>query len=67
INVNKLTINVTEDHLKEIFGAYGSIRTVELQRVERLNIHRGQAVIEYEKMADAEKAIEYMHGGQLDG
>ncbi|KAI8050618.1 hypothetical protein BDF22DRAFT_612737, partial [Syncephalis plumigaleata] len=67
INVNKLTQSVTEEHLREIFGVYGSIRSIELGRIERLNVHRGHATIEYETLANAEKAIECMNGGQLDG
>jgi len=54
--------------LSEIFGNYGEVKMVDL-----LNDHvhpylsRGQAFIEFEDAAQAEKAIEYMNGAQIDG
>jgi RNA-binding protein with serine-rich domain 1 len=67
ITVSKLTRNVQEEHLREIFGEYGTIRNIELEMIPKLKIHRGTAIIEYESMEEAEKAIDHMNGGQLDG
>ncbi|CAI2178205.1 13473_t:CDS:2 [Funneliformis geosporum] len=58
IMVNKLTKNVTDAHLNEIFGAFG--------RIHR-KTNKGIAYIDYETRAEAERAISYMDGGQLDG
>ncbi|CAG8588586.1 4374_t:CDS:2 [Funneliformis mosseae] len=58
ILVNKLTKNVTDAHLNEIFGAFG--------RIHRQS-NKGTAFIDYETRAEAERAISYMDGGQLDG
>ncbi|RKP07412.1 hypothetical protein THASP1DRAFT_3866, partial [Thamnocephalis sphaerospora] len=67
ITVAKLTRNVQEGHLREVFGTYGDIRAVELELLPRLKVHRGTAVIEFESMAQAENAVDHMNGGQLDG
>lgn len=68
IHVNKLTRNVNKQHLTEIFKTYGSIKNVDIQ-TDRFHPHlcRGSAYIEFEKSVDAEKAIRYMDGGQIDG
>lgn len=68
IHVNKLTRNVNKQHLTEIFKTYGPVKSVDLQ-TDRFHpqLGRGSAYIEYEKSADAEKAIRYMDGGQIDG
>ncbi|CAG8584577.1 16995_t:CDS:2 [Funneliformis caledonium] len=54
ILVNKLTKNVTDAHLNEIFGAFG-------------RIHRVEMALDDKCKAEAERAISYMDGGQLDG
>ncbi|RIB12106.1 hypothetical protein C2G38_1904644, partial [Gigaspora rosea] len=73
IQVSKLTKNVTDSHLQEIFGSYGRIRTIEMANMLELYIsllgqmNKGTAFIDYDTRAEAEKAISYMDGGQLDG
>ncbi|GBC14356.2 phytochelatin synthase-domain-containing protein [Rhizophagus irregularis DAOM 181602=DAOM 197198] len=67
IMVNKLTKNVTDAHLQEIFGAFGRIHRVEMALDDKWQTNKGIAYIDYETRAEAERAISYMDGGQLDG
>ncbi|CAJ0755161.1 9311_t:CDS:2, partial [Entrophospora sp. SA101] len=67
IMVNKLTKNVKEAHLQEIFGAFGRINRIEVLIDEKWQTNRGTAYINFETRNDAERAISYMDGGQLDG
>ncbi|OCK86329.1 RNA-binding domain-containing protein [Lepidopterella palustris CBS 459.81] len=67
IVVEKLTKNVNEDHLREIFGAYGQIQDIDLPMNRQFNTNRGTAYIMYYEIADAERAIAHMHEAQLDG
>lgn len=59
---------MNKEHLTEIFQTYGKLKSVDLQ-MDRFHpqLGRGSAYITYEKPADAEKAIKYMDGGQIDG
>ena len=65
-----LTDKVDDRHLDDIFGHYG--------RITRLRVRRGtwppdpdtlrrSAILEYECFEDAEKAVEHMDHGQIDG
>ncbi len=65
--VGNLTRNVTEEHVKEIFGLYGTLKSVELAMDKTVNLPKGFANSEFEQREDAEKAIEYMNGAQIDG
>ncbi|KAK2737123.1 AAA+-type ATPase [Myotisia sp. PD_48] len=67
IIVEKLTKNVNENHLREIFGAYGEIQSLELPMNRQFMTNRGTAYIHYNQPADAEAAIAHMHEAQLDG
>jgi len=60
--VNALTRNVNSDHLQEIFGKFGTIKSVDLLFDKRRNISEGKAYISFETKPDALKAIEYMNG-----
>ncbi|KAK6383492.1 hypothetical protein LTS17_002784 [Exophiala oligosperma] len=60
IVVEKLTKNVTEAHLREIFGSYGRIESIDLP----LN---KQSYILYDHPTGSEAAIAHMHEAQLDG
>ncbi|KAJ5778569.1 hypothetical protein N7520_001815 [Penicillium odoratum] len=67
IVVEKLTKNVTEAHLREIFGDFGDIEHLDLPMNRAFNTNRGTAYIVYYDPADAEAAIAHMHEAQLDG
>lgn len=67
LHVARLTRNVTEAHVQEIFGFYGSIKQVEFPIDRTVNLPKGFAYVEYGKRLDAEKARQYMDGGQIDG
>ncbi|DAA77973.1 TPA_exp: hypothetical protein A8136_5676 [Trichophyton benhamiae CBS 112371] len=67
IVVEKLTKNVNENHLREIFSAYGEIESLELPMNRQFMTNRGAAYIHYRDPADAESAIAHMHEAQLDG
>lgn len=63
ITVSNLTSNVTEEHLREIFGNFGEIRSLGI----RPQAQNSYALINFEVRAHAEQAITSMHMGQLDG
>ncbi len=65
--VGNLTRNVTEDNLREIFSNYGTLKAVELVMDRAVNLPKGYAHVEFESPEDAEKAIDYMNNGQIDG
>ncbi|RAK98041.1 RNA-binding protein with serine-rich domain 1 [Aspergillus ibericus CBS 121593] len=67
IVVEKLTKNVTESHLREIFGGFGDIQSLDLPMNKAFMMNRGTAYIHYHDPADAEAAIAHMHEAQLDG
>ncbi|KAK1573381.1 uncharacterized protein LY79DRAFT_593967 [Colletotrichum navitas] len=67
IVVERLTKNINEDHLEEIFGQYGRIKDLDLPINRTHGTNRGTAYILYETEGDAEEAIAHMHEAQLDG
>ncbi|OQD80449.1 hypothetical protein PENANT_c035G02239 [Penicillium antarcticum] len=67
IVVEKLTKNVTQNHIREIFGDFGDIEYLDLPINKAFMTNRGTAYILYYDPADAEAAIAHMHEAQLDG
>ncbi|KAI3980126.1 hypothetical protein MKX01_034732, partial [Papaver californicum] len=67
LHVDQLTRNVNEGHLKEIFGNFGEVVNVELAIDRSVNLPRGYGYVEYKTRADAEKALLFMDGAQIDG
>uniref|UniRef100_A0A452XJX9 RRM domain-containing protein n=1 Tax=Aegilops tauschii subsp. strangulata TaxID=200361 RepID=A0A452XJX9_AEGTS len=65
--VSRLSRNVTEGHLREIFENYGEVVNVELSMDKAVNLPRGYGYVEFKMRADAEKALLYMDGAQIDG
>ncbi|KAL0993450.1 hypothetical protein UPYG_G00108050 [Umbra pygmaea] len=68
VHLGRLTRNVTKEHIQEIFATYGKIKMIDMP-VERIHPHlsRGYAYVEYETPEEAQKALKYMDGGQIDG
>ncbi|KAK3337741.1 hypothetical protein B0T19DRAFT_413415 [Cercophora scortea] len=67
IVVERLTKNVNEGHLREIFGQYGEIEDLDLPLNRQSGTNRGTAYILYVREPDAEAAIAHMHEAQIDG
>ncbi|KAI9803100.1 MAG: hypothetical protein M1833_001170 [Piccolia ochrophora] len=65
--VEKLTKNVNEGHLREIFSTYGPIKELDMPMNRQFMTNRGTAYVLYDTSTDAEAAIAHMHEAQLDG
>lgn len=70
------TRNVTEGHLKEIFGCYGTVIETQLNIEYSRNNKSNQvwpvsklnsALITFASEREAEQALFYLDGGQIDG
>lgn len=60
--VEKLTRNVTKEHLTEIFGKFGKLKDVELLWDKRANLSKGSSYVEYFERVDAQKALDQFDG-----
>jgi RNA-binding protein with serine-rich domain 1 len=58
---------VKENHLREIFGTYGEVQSVEIEKDRRVGLPMGFAYVKFARAEDAEDAAAYMNGGQIDG
>ncbi|TGZ81701.1 hypothetical protein EX30DRAFT_297691, partial [Ascodesmis nigricans] len=67
IVIEKLTKNVNEEHIREIFSVYGDIKFVDMPMNRNLNTNRGVCYVLYLSPSSAHSAIAHMHEGQLDG
>jgi RNA-binding protein with serine-rich domain 1 len=67
IVIEKLTKNVNEGHLQEIFGSYGEIQDLEMPKNPQFFMNKGIAYILYTDAKHAKSAIAHMHEAQLDG
>ncbi|KAK5169564.1 uncharacterized protein LTR77_005540 [Saxophila tyrrhenica] len=67
IVIEKLTRNIQQPHLREIFSTYGDITSIEMPMNTQFMTNRGIAYILFETPAHAEAAIAHMHEAQLDG
>jgi RNA recognition motif-containing protein len=67
LHVGRLTRNVHQGHVQEIFSSFGTLKSVELATDKNLKLSRGFAHVEYESLEGAQAAIAHMDGGQLDG
>lgn len=64
IHIGRLTLNVTRDHIHEIFSTYGTVKSIEFP-MDRLHPHngRGYAYVEFNNADEAENAMKHMDGG----
>uniref|UniRef100_F6W3V6 RRM domain-containing protein n=2 Tax=Ciona intestinalis TaxID=7719 RepID=F6W3V6_CIOIN len=66
LHVGNLTKNINKEHVNEIFSYYGKVKTVDMP-MERNGIPRGLAYVEFDDHTEADKALKFMDGGQIDG
>lgn len=67
ICIQKLTRNVTKDHVLEIFGNYGNITYIDVPNDKSKPwIPNGMAYVEFEKIEEADDAIKKMDGGKAN-
>ncbi|KAF2857567.1 RNA-binding domain-containing protein [Piedraia hortae CBS 480.64] len=67
IVIEKLTKNVSLQHLREIFSPYGKITDLELPLNNQFMMNKGIAYVLYSAPEEAESAIAHMHEAQVDG
>lgn len=67
LRVRKLTRSVHHEHIREIFGSYGRIQSVEILVDKRNGVSKGIALVSFCSLEDAENAMFYLDGGQIDG
>lgn len=56
-----------ESHLREIFGYYGDVKSVDLEVDKKVGLSRGFAYIKFSSSSEAEEAAANMDDGQIDG
>ena len=54
-------------HIEEIFGYYGKIKSVDLEKDVRSGLSKGMAIVKYLTSKEAEHAVLHLDGGQIDG
>lgn len=65
--VSNISRNITKKHLQEIFSPYGELKGVYVPRNEETKIQKSYVFLEYGNQENAEKAMLYFSGGQIDG
>ena len=65
--VGNLSFNTTENDLQTAFAAHGSVVEANLMMDRMTGRSRGFAFVTFATPEEAQKAIEAMHGAQLDG
>jgi RNA recognition motif-containing protein len=65
--VGNLTVNVTEDTIKDNFANAGKIATVTLIKDNYTKQSKGFGFVEMETEEGARQAIDMFNGGKLDG
>ena len=62
--VNKLTRNVTKDHVMEIFGNFGNVIFCDFPMDKQKSwINTSMAYVEFEKHEEADECVKKMNGG----
>jgi RNA recognition motif-containing protein len=65
--VGNLSFNTTENDLQDAFAAYGSVTETNLMMDRMTNRPRGFAFVTMSSPAEAQAAIDGLHGKDLDG
>ena len=65
--VGNLPYSTTEEDLKEMFGAHGTVTSVSLINDRETGRSKGFGFVEFENDDDAKKAIDALHGQDFGG
>jgi cold-inducible RNA-binding protein len=65
--VGNLSFNTTENDLQDLFAAYGPVQQVDMIMDRMTGRPRGFGFVTMENQADAQKAIEELHGKAFGG
>lgn len=65
--VGNLSWDVTQDELESSFGAYGNVGSCKIMMDRETGKPRGFAFVEMSNDADAQKAIQALHGREFKG
>lgn len=65
--IGNLPYTMTEDQLKEIFGAAGTVTFARIITDRETNRSKGFGFVEYDSEDEAKKAIEELNGKDIDG
>ena len=67
LKISKLSRNVNDEHLTDIFKRYGDLEKVEVKIDSKVKLSLGWGLITFNKREDAENAFKSMNDGQIDG
>lgn len=67
IYVGNLSYKVSDDQLKEVFEAYGSVSSAKVITDRNSGRSKGFGFVEMDNKAEAEAAIEQLDGAEIDG
>ncbi len=65
--VGNLSFNTSDNDLQDLFGRIGPVREATIMQDRETGRSRGFAFVTMESPADAKKAIDDLHGKQVDG
>lgn len=67
IYVGNLPYNVTEDELRNMFGAYGDVSSANIITDKYSGESKGFGFVEMPRQSDAEEAIKALNGSSVKG
>jgi RNA recognition motif-containing protein len=67
IYVGNLSYKVSDDQLKEVFEAYGTVSSAKVITDRNSGRSKGFGFVEMDNKAEAEAAIEQLDGAEIDG
>ncbi|GBE58729.1 RNA-binding with serine-rich domain 1-like protein [Babesia ovata] len=67
VYVAPVSPNVSEDHLREIMGNFGSVGAIEIASIDTPDGAARIAKIAYQSTEAVESAIQHMDKGEIDG
>lgn len=67
IYVGNLSYGVSDDQLREVFEAYGTVSSAKVITDRNSGRSKGFGFVEMDNKAEAEAAIEQLDGAEIDG